>query len=380
MASGNITPEQFKQACSNAIKVVQNNIGNILINATNIGSGELQYRVFNEGKTVAGKKMEYRNAPSNYTNLRQDAGLHINFKDLIFTGNLFYSMTILSTKNDEVVYGFNNAEMAQIAEWQETSDVQVNEPIFELSQKEVNIMETQFARDVTRIFTSALENFPEMPTVKKEKDPKDAINKSIARNQKKKRKQNKSKGVQKLDKSVQALDKSIKAKTNRLEMQKQSLTKSKEKLGSIKEKKQSAQSQLKSNEYRRIDTGKRKDYLEGYIKRKEAHLKSNQDKLARSRKGSKAGAEYLRKVNQQRKELSMAKSALNDVKKVQPLKKQISKSTKQLEKSKNLYKTQSTKAKAYQKKASAKLRAEKAVKRAKQMRMGTYKPTKRVKK
>lgn len=173
MASGNIAPAQFEQACKNAVKVVSDNMGNILINATNIGSGEMQYRVFNQGKTTAGTQMKYRKAPSAYTKLRQDAGLQVRHKDLQFTGDLFYSMNILTTKNNEVVYGFNNNGAAQIAEWQETSDVQVNEPIFDLSEKEVNLMEAQFVRDVTRIFTSALENFPEMPTVaKRQASPK----------------------------------------------------------------------------------------------------------------------------------------------------------------------------------------------------------------
>jgi len=165
MATGDITPEQFEQACKNASKVVQQNIGNILINVTNIGSGELQYRVFNDGKTTSGKKMLYKNAPSNYTRLRKDVGLRTDLKDLIFTGNLFYSMNILSTKNNQVVYGFNNSGTAQIAEWQETSDKQVNQPIFDLSPKEIDLMEGQFARDVESIFTSALEDYPNQPRI-----------------------------------------------------------------------------------------------------------------------------------------------------------------------------------------------------------------------
>lgn len=370
MASGNITPEQFKQACTNAIKVVQNNIGNILINATNIGSGELQYRVFNEGKTVAGKKMEYRNAPSNYTRLRKDAGLQVRWKDLQFTGNLFYSMNILSTKNNEVVYGFNNNKTAEIAHYQETSPLQVNEPIFELSQKEVNIMEAQFARDVTRIFTSALENFPEMPTVKKDNDPNKAINKSIARNQKKNRNK-------KTSASVNKLDKSIKTKQNRLNTQKQKLASTNIKTSNTIKKKQKLEKELKANEYKRINTDKRKEYLQGYIKRKQSFVKMNEAKLAKSRKGSKASAEYARKLAVHKKEMGNAKKALAEVNKVKPLKKQVSTQTKKLKSLRESYKTQSTTHKTYKKKTSAKLREEQRIKRAKQLRMGTYKPTKR---
>jgi hypothetical protein len=178
----NLTPEQFEKALSNAKQALTKNIGKILINATNIGSSEMQVRVFNKGITTAGKQMNYRSKP--YMKLRQDAGLQTNWKDLIFTGDLFYSLNILSTADKEVTYGFNNAETAQIAEWQQTSDKQVNEPIFELSQKEINRMEKQMALDAMKIIQGAINGFPNMPTiqgekVRKTKQPKRAKKKPI---------------------------------------------------------------------------------------------------------------------------------------------------------------------------------------------------------
>jgi hypothetical protein len=180
----NLTPEQFEKALSNAKQALTKNIGKILINATNIGSSEMQVRVFNRGQTTAGKQMRYRSAP--YKKLRTDAGLQTNWKDLIFTGDLFYSLTILSTAEKEVTYGFNNADTAQIAEWQQTSDVQVGEPIFPLNQKEISKMERQIAIDVAKVFTGALESFPNMPSVSG--IGKSATEKSIARNKAKKAK------------------------------------------------------------------------------------------------------------------------------------------------------------------------------------------------
>jgi hypothetical protein len=180
----NLTPEQFEKALSNAKQALTKNIGKILINATNIGSSEMQVRVFNRGQTTAGKQMRYRSAP--YKKLRTDAGLQTNWKDLIFTGDLFYSLSILSTAEKEVTYGFNNAETAQIAEWQQTSDVQVGEPIFPLNQKEISKMERQIAIDVAKVFTGALESFPNMPSVSG--IGKSATEKSIARNKAKKAK------------------------------------------------------------------------------------------------------------------------------------------------------------------------------------------------
>lgn len=178
----NLTPEQFEKALNNAKQALQANMGKILVNASSIGSAEMQRRVFNRGLTTAGKRMEYRNAPSNYTNLRQDAGLQISYKDLTFTGNLFYSMNILSTAEKEVTYGFNNSDTAQIAEWQQTSPKQVNEPIFELSDKEIAKMERQMSLDALAIIQGAIDGFPNVPNI----TPKDATQKAIKRNKQKK--------------------------------------------------------------------------------------------------------------------------------------------------------------------------------------------------
>jgi hypothetical protein len=198
----NLTPEQFEKALSNAKQALTKNIGKILINATNIGSAEMQIRVFNRGQTTAGKQMNYRSKP--YIKLRQDAGLQTNWKDLIFTGDLFYSLNILSTSEKEVTYGFNNADTAQIAEWQQTSDVQVGEPIFPLNQKEISKMERQIAIDVAKVFTGALESFPNMPSVSG--IGKSATEKSIARNKAKKAKP-KAKAKPKYPKASTAKDK-----------------------------------------------------------------------------------------------------------------------------------------------------------------------------
>ena len=193
----NLTPEQFEKALSNAKQALKANMGKILINATNIGSAEMQIRVFNRGLTTAGKQMNYRSKP--YMKLRQDAGLQTNWKDLTFTGDLFYSMNILSTAEKEVTYGFNNGETAQIAEWQQTSDKQVNEPIFELSQKEINRMEKQMALDAMKIIQGAINGFPNVPSVRG-----DAVSKSIGRKQKKEAKIRQSKQKKRLTKTVQS--------------------------------------------------------------------------------------------------------------------------------------------------------------------------------
>jgi hypothetical protein len=76
----------------------------------------------------------------------------------------------------------------------------------------------------------------------------------------------------------------------------------------------------------------------------------------------------------------MAKQALSEVKQVNKLKKTIATSSKQLQKSREKYKTQSAKSTAYKKKVIKKERIKRVELRAKQLRMGTYKPKKRKKK
>jgi hypothetical protein len=375
----NLTPEQFEKALANAKQALQANMGKILINATNLGSAEMQTRVFNRGLTTAGKRMEYRNAPSNYTNLRLDAGLQISYKDLTFTGNLFYSMNILSTAEKEVTYGFNNSDTAQIAEWQQTSDKQVNEPIFELNEKEKAKMEKQMALDAYAILQSAIDNFPSVPTAKTIQK-RDAVSKSISRQQQKKAKRRKFERKQALKKKAQQAQVSYAKKQTRLEIQQKSLNKTNLKTSEAIKKKQSAEKALKANQFRRIDTKKRADYLQGVIKRKQAYADANAQKLSKSRPGSKASTEYARKLAQQKKEIDMAKQALSEVKQVNKLKKTIATSSKQLQKSREKYKTQTAKSKAYKKKVMKKERIKKVELRAKQLRMGTYKPKKRKKK
>lgn len=374
----NLTPEQFEKALANAKQALQANMGKILINATNLGSAEMQTRVFNRGLTTAGKRMEYRNAPSNYTNLRLDAGLQISYKDLTFTGNLFYSMNILSTAEKEVTYGFNNSDTAQIAEWQQTSDKQVNEPIFELSEKEKAKMEKQMALDVYAILQSAIDNFPSVPTAKAIQK-RDAVSKSISRQQQKKAKRRKFERKQALKKKAQQAQVSYAKKQTRLEIQQAGLTKTKQKTTEALKTKKSAEKALKANQFRRIDTKKRAEYLQSVIKRKQAYADANAQKLSKARPGSKASKEYARKLAQQKKEIDMAKTALSEVKQVNKLKKTIATSSKQLQKSREKYKTQSTKSRTYKKKVMKKERIKKVELRAKQLRMGTYKPKKRKK-
>jgi hypothetical protein len=178
-----LTPEQLKQALQNAVAEVEANMGNILFNAANIGASQMQFRVFNKGIATAGTNMRYRSAP--YKRLRTDAGLQVNHKDLMFTGNLFNSLTILSKSNEQVSYGFNNAETATIRTYQETSPKQVNEPIFDLNEKEQMAMYKAIGKDLGDLIIKTITAYPNRPA----KVGADPVEKSKKRNAKKVRKQ-----------------------------------------------------------------------------------------------------------------------------------------------------------------------------------------------
>lgn len=165
----NLSPDDFKKAIQNAIVAVEKHAKNIMMNAANVGASEMQFRVFNKGVATSGKKMMYRSAP--YKKIRQKNGLQINHKDLTFTGNLFNSLTMVTADDKKVSYGFNNTEMNQIRTYQETSPKQVNEPIFNLCDKEIKKVENALTKGVSKIVTSSIENYPNMPTFKVEVNP-----------------------------------------------------------------------------------------------------------------------------------------------------------------------------------------------------------------
>jgi len=393
----NLTPEQFEKALANAKQALQANMGKILINATNLGSAEMQTRVFNRGLTTAGKRMEYRNAPSNYTNLRLDAGLQISYKDLTFTGNLFYSMNILSTAEKEVTYGFNNAETAQIAEWQQTSDKQVNEPIFELNEKEKAKMEKQMALDAYAILQSAIDNFPSIPTAKTIQK-RDAVSKSISRQQQKKAKQRKFERKQALKNRVATAQKSgIKRRTS-LDAQKNRLIKSDLKTSSIIKKREALQQQLKAKQklinakQKEINKkalqkfNNRKSYLESFIQRKQGQADIYALKLDKVKSGSKSAKDLSQKYLNAKKQIDKARKELYTskftapTKKTNPVQKRLDAQKTKLAQSRASYKSQATRYQQTKKSVSQKAREQQRKLRAKQLRMGIYKPKKRKKK
>jgi len=182
----NLTPDEFKMAMDNAVKAVESNVGKIMLNGANLGRGLMQRRVFNKGVATSGKKMTYKN--KRYEILRTNAELQIEHKDLTFTGNLFNSLTMLTSNDKQVSYGFNNDEMATIANYQETGDHQVKEPIFKLQKKEIKTVEDTMFADVARVCLSAIENYPDMPNIVEPKQVSVKTPKTASKSKPKKKK------------------------------------------------------------------------------------------------------------------------------------------------------------------------------------------------
>jgi hypothetical protein len=336
----NLTPEDYKKAMANAVKVVETNVGKIMLNGANLGSGLMQRRVFNKGVATSGKKMMYRSAP--YKRLRVDAKLQIAHKDLTFTGNLFNSLTILGSNNKEVNYGFNNSEMAEIAEFQETGEHQVKEPIFKLSKKEIQQVEKAMTKDVLRIVVATFESYPNVPSVSPLKE--DAVNKSIRRNTDKKKRD-----------KIRKQKENAKKRIGREPRQRQ-LSEIQKREATIAKGKQ-AKSELKSNQFARKNIQSQTEKLNTYISTRQAKLNEIGVKLAKTKTGSKKGKELSARMIKLKTEVSSARQKLSQVGKVSQLKSQIASASK----------------------AQSGLRTMKRVDRAKKMRQGVYKPKKRKK-
>ena len=154
--------EQADRLFANLSKAFEQNMPKVLMNMANVGSAEVQARVFNQGKSADNVVMRYKSAE--YKKKRQKFGRQTGHKDLIFTGDMANSLNLLVRSPLMVDYAFVNARSAQIAEWQETSEVQVNKPIFKLNTKEIAIVEKAGIKDVARISRAVIESFPNMPT------------------------------------------------------------------------------------------------------------------------------------------------------------------------------------------------------------------------
>ena len=288
----NLTPDDYKKAMQNAIKVVETNVGKIMLNGANLGSALMQQRVFNKGIATSGKKMTYRSAP--YKRLRVDAGLQIAHKDLTFTGNLFNSLTILGSNNKEVNYGFNNSETSEIANYQETSNKQVNEPIFDLSKKEIQQVEKAMTKDVLRIVVASFENYPNVPSVSPLKE--DAVNKSVARNKAKKKKQ-------KIQKKATAEKATAKRKIESKEKTKQAITKQVEIIKKREDSYRQAMAKLS-----KVKNEKQYDKLRAVADKKQASLFRARAVLANKKKALEKLTPVKKELTKVEKRIARAKA------------------------------------------------------------------------
>ena len=285
-----LTPEQLKQALQSAVAEIEANMGNILFNAANVGAAQMQFRVFNKGITTAGTNMKYKSAP--YKRLRTDAGLQTNHKDLMFTGNLFNSLTIVGKSNEQVSYGFNNTEMATIRTYQETSDKQVNEPIFDLNEKEEMAMYKAIGKGLGDLIIKTITSFPNRPA----KVGADPVEKSIARNKAKKKKQ-------KIQKKATAEKARAKRKIESKEKTKQAITKQVEIIKKREDSYRQAMAKLS-----KVKNEKQYDKLRAVADKKQASLFRARAVLANKKKALEKLTPVKKELTKVEKRIARAKA------------------------------------------------------------------------
>jgi len=184
-----MNPEQFEKAMQNFAVAFQTELPKILMNGANVGSALMQRRIFNKGQSADLETMHYRN--KRYKLLRTDAGLQVGVKDLEFTGNLFNSLTLMRTAPYTVAYQFNNAESAQIANYQEGSD-QVGKIIFALANKEAEAVERAVNMDFKRLAERAVANSNQVPNLAPQLNEKPVKSRTAIKKKAIKKKANKS--------------------------------------------------------------------------------------------------------------------------------------------------------------------------------------------
>ena len=258
-------------------------------------------------------------------------------------------------------------------------------------------MEKQMALDVYAILQSAIDNFPSVPTAKAIQK-RDAVSKSISRQQQKKAKQRKFARKQALKNRVATAQKSTAQKQTRLGLQQKKLIKTDLKTSSIIKKKQELQKQLKAKQklinakQKEINAkalkkfNNRKSYLESFIQRKQGQADIYALKLDKVKSGSKSAKDLSQKYLNAKKQIDKARKELYTskftapTKKTNPVQKRLDAQKTKLAQSRASYKSQATKYQQTKKSVSQKAREQQRKLRAKQMRMGTYKPKKRKKK
>lgn len=111
------------------------------VEALEAGKSLMIKRIFGVGANGGGRTLdgdlfgEYTDA---YRQKRIRKGLTNLNKNLFFTGALQHSIQV-GTNSGKNVLGFTDLELEKIARFQEESELQINEPIFQLNDEELSI-------------------------------------------------------------------------------------------------------------------------------------------------------------------------------------------------------------------------------------------------
>jgi hypothetical protein len=272
--------------------------------------------------------------------------------------------------------------MAEIANYQETSDKQVNQPIFDLSTKEIAQVERAMAKDVARMVVATIESYPNPPgTGVLKMAGEDAMSKSQRRNRIKQKKRKAYARKQKRKEDIKA-GKVFKPRLNKVDSRDKAIAQAKKKKSdlnikatSILQKREKAKAELKRNEFTRKNLKLQQSRISKYIKVRQDRLAVATTKLSKTRAGSKNNQNAIARVQRLQKEISTANRKLNDISKVKSAKKTIAQSKSPI---KRIRAQSATQTKAIKDK-SVGLRELRRIQRAKRIRQGTHKPKKRKK-
>lgn len=111
----------------------------IELGGINLLRSALVGRVFNNSGGFATDETPLGNYSESYLSKRLRKGKKNILKNLYYSGDMFRSI-VTGQIGEKSAVGFDNKELAEIARFQEDSDIQVNRPIFTPTVEEQNIV------------------------------------------------------------------------------------------------------------------------------------------------------------------------------------------------------------------------------------------------
>ena len=133
------TLKEFNKKLNGIAECIAKDQNKIEVAALTAAFVPMMKRIFGEGAdggghTLDGQLMEGYSPAYQALRIRKNKGLN-RAKNLVFDGSLRNSIQIGRSGNKNII-GFTDNDLAKIGRWQETSAIQINKPIFGLTEFE----------------------------------------------------------------------------------------------------------------------------------------------------------------------------------------------------------------------------------------------------